>query len=83
MPNPATAPVHLSVATPTPGPIQVTVHDVTGRVLARLTDRNTGGRGSFLWNGRDRHGQRVAAGVYYLHIRAGKRSISKKLTLLD
>lgn len=60
-----------------PGRAQLTVHDVSGRLIATVVDESlTSGPHSFRWSGRDDHGGRVRAGVYFLRLgsRAGEQS---------
>jgi hypothetical protein len=56
------------------GDVTITVHDATGEMLRtlRLEEPYPGkAPQTITWDGRDDHGQRQEAGVYYLRIRAG------------
>ena len=66
-PNPAREQVVLRVDVPRATWARLTVYDVTGRQVRKLADdRLPAGRFSFFWRGRDDHGRRVPAGVYFV-----------------
>jgi hypothetical protein len=69
-PNPGRTPA-IAFRLPGPAHVRLVVHDVAGRVVARLLDtRRPAGRHEVVWGGRSGSGDRVAAGVYYLHFEA-------------
>jgi hypothetical protein len=52
------------------GAYRLTVHDVTGRLVAVLADGGfTGGERSLRWGERDTAGRAVGSGVYYVRLR--------------
>jgi hypothetical protein len=59
------------------------VYDVTGRKVATLAEgaRPTG-PGSARWEGRDRAGRRVAAGVYLLRLELDGRPTTEKIAVV-
>ena len=62
---------------------QLIVFDARGRVIRRLFDKfGAAGRHRLYWDGRDDHGNRVASGVYFYHLRVGDRSSSRKMLLI-
>jgi hypothetical protein len=67
-PNPFTSGVRLGVRAPWDASVTVTVHDVTGRVVASLDEgRLQAGQERIVrWDGIDRHGARAAPGVYFV-----------------
>ena len=53
-------------------PIEINVFDVRGRhVQTLLNESREAGTDFVLWNGSGRDGRRVAAGVYFVRLRAG------------
>jgi hypothetical protein len=65
-PNPFQQETRLSFALPASGPVRLTVHDAAGRWVATLVDgMRDAGRHEVKWGGQDRHGRRVAPGVYF------------------
>jgi len=40
------------------------------------------GRHMIVWNGRDRHGNRVSSGVYYARLRVGRQTQTRSMLLL-
>jgi subtilisin family serine protease len=74
-PNPFTGRIRIQV--PGTGPIRVEVFDVAGRLVWRSEDE--GASSSLGWNGRDRAGREVPAGVYTLRARRNGRWESAKI----
>ena len=66
-----------------PGPVFLAVHDVRGRMTAVLLDRDHEA-GEFVqtWDGRDRSGREVPAGIYFACLRAGDFTAARKMLLL-
>lgn len=60
------------------------VVDLAGRRVRPLTlERSfTPGRQSIVWDGRDAQGARLPAGVYFVHVRAGDQSDTRRIVLL-
>ena len=62
--------------------IQITVYDVLGRVVRRITaGAQSIGTHSVLWDGRSSAGQKVASGTYFYRLQAGGESQTKKMVL--
>jgi hypothetical protein len=58
--------------------VQLTVHDVSGRVVATLVDGvRDAGMNTIRWNA-----DGMASGVYFTKLRAGKTEASQKMVLL-
>jgi hypothetical protein len=80
----------ISFAAPRGASTNVTVHDVTGRTVARLSRAGSGagGHGSasrietLHWDGRDDHGGSLARGVYFVHTSGGGAAASAKFVHL-
>ncbi len=66
-PNPFSQTVSVRYELPAPGPIEIAVHDATGRLVKTLEDEQKG-EGVFLakWDGTTADGQNAASGVYYI-----------------
>jgi len=69
-PNPFNPVTTIRFDVPSPGGrVSLTVHDLSGRVVTRLVEREMpGGRHSAVWDGRDDGGRPVASGVYFYRI---------------
>jgi len=79
-PNPSSGAVRFALEGPEGANVDVTVHDVRGRLLQRLTGvRLAGGAATMTWNGRDRAGRTLPAGVYLVRAKAGNASASARL----
>jgi hypothetical protein len=64
-------------------PVAVTVHDVTGRQIAELQRGAPGiGRHPLVWDGRDRHGVRAAAGIYFVRLAVRGESVDRRTLVL-
>ncbi len=82
-PNPTTGPATVPLETPEAVETLVDIYDVNGRRVRRLADGITGpGRTSLHWDGRDEAGHRVGRGIYFIRVRAGSASWTRKLHVL-
>lgn len=82
-PNPFRVGTRLSFALPGPGPVQLWVVDLQGRIVrrfARVVAR--GGSSEVLWDGRDERGRVLPAGVYLGRIVTNDASGAVRMTLL-
>jgi len=62
--------------------VQIEIFNVLGqRVRALLNAPREAGEHSILWNGANDRGQRVAAGIYLVHLRAGRLVANQKITV--
>jgi len=83
-PNPFGGRTSIEFALPRPGPVELTIHNVAGRTVARLEGGSLpAGRHVRHWNGKSDSGEAVAAGVYFLRLRAGGSSTAAKLLLMQ
>jgi uncharacterized repeat protein (TIGR01451 family) len=80
-PTPGATTVRFSLARPEH--VSLRVYAVSGR-LVREIDAGTqpAGRHILTWDGRDRHGHDVAAGVYFLRAKLGRQEHTQKLVVL-
>jgi len=63
--------------------VRVTVHDVSGRVVAVLADGSRdAGPGEFVWDGRGRDGAVAASGVYFVRLKAEESTDTIKIVLM-
>ncbi len=63
--------------------VQLTIHDVRGRVITRLVDRVEGsGPHVVEWDGRDASGHVAASGIYLVLLNADGTKSSRKLALI-
>ncbi len=63
--------------------VQVTVYDITGRVLKQLTNATQpAGFHTVRWNGRSRDGLELASGIYFYRVQAGTRVFTQKILLV-
>jgi len=84
-PNPSApgAVTTLSFSLARTTPVTLRIHDVSGRVVRTLVDgARTAGPHAVTWDGRDRAGRVLPAGVYLLRLEAGDASASRKLMRL-
>ena len=65
------------------GPVELTVHDVSGRLVQRLESgpRQRGFHG-VRWDGTDGRGRVVPAGVYFVRFAAGGKVSTGRVTLV-
>ena len=65
------------------GPVELTVHDVSGRLVRRLeSGPRQRGFHSVRWDGADGRGRAAPAGVYFVRYSAGGTSSTGRLTLV-
>ncbi len=79
-PNPFRDIITVTCDLPRTGRARVLVRDVRGTLVRTLldTDRQAAGEHVVSWGGRDAHGRRVAAGVYFVTISSGGRTSTGK-----
>jgi hypothetical protein len=81
VPNPTTGPVTIEYALPRSAEIELTVHDVLGREVARLAMAvQTSGLHVTHWMG-ETHGGRAKPGVYFLRLRHPEGQTSRRILL--
>ena len=83
-PNPFNGETTITYSLQEAGPIEIKVYDVLGRSVATLvTESQDAGRYQTIWNGYDRQGREVSAGIYFiqLHTESGERRVIKSVKL--
>ena len=69
---------------PAPAVVSLSVYSVTGQLTRELVQGSMpAGRHQVTWDGRDRSGRRVSAGVYFVQMRTGAFKASRTITLLN
>jgi len=82
-PNPFNPKTSIMFDLPTPGPVELSVYDVKGRLVTTLVDGDMlAGSHEVVWQGRDAAGAPVSSGVYFARVIAGGDAVSKKMLLL-
>ncbi len=82
-PNPFNPTTTLAFTLERPQDVRLTIHDLAGREVRRLVDvRLPAGRHTSPWDGRDRAGQALPAGMYLARLQAGDRVETRKLSLV-
>ncbi len=82
-PNPFNPSTTIKFDLDRPGKVEVTIHDVAGRLVKALVSREMSvGTHLLFWDGADDKGGKAPAGVYMARIATGDQVQSQKLTLL-
>jgi len=83
-PNPFNPSTSIGYYLPAGCAVTLEIYDSSGKLVARLLDGETQGRGthSVEWRGTDGGGRSVSSGVYFYRLRAGRETLSRKMVLL-
>jgi hypothetical protein len=82
-PNPTRGLTTLEYSLPQPGPVTLTVFDVTGSVVRRMNlGTKPAGAHRAVWDGTDDLGRRAPNGVYFLRLQAGVEARQRRVTLV-
>jgi len=82
IPNPARSHVAIRYSLAADGPVSLSVHDITGRVVRPLLASSVRhGAYSVTWDGKDGHSRTLANGVYFLKLAAGDYRQTHKLVM--
>ena len=82
-PNPFNPVTHVEFQIPYDVQVKVSVTDITGREIRVLENsRLNSGAHRVMWDGRDRFGKNVSAGIYLCHVKAGDQIHTGKMLLL-
>jgi uncharacterized membrane protein len=81
-PNPAPGGTSLAYRLPTAQTVQITVHDLRGRLVRTLLDGSSAdGEHVVQWDGKDNRGGRAPAGVYFVNLKTRQGSQTRRLVL--
>lgn len=82
-PNPFKGSTDISYSLASAGKVRLGVYTLTGRLVTELVNESAGaGYHSATWDGKDRYGKDVAAGVYYFILEAGDaKEVGKMIRL--
>ena len=83
IPNPFNPTTTIRFDLPGPGRVQLTIHDVTGRLVTTLANEQfTAGSFRETWNGTDDQGRAAASGIYFARLEAGEYTAVRKMVML-
>jgi hypothetical protein len=81
-PNPFSSATTISFALPQDCPVQLSIYDISGRLVTNLLNDNlTAGNYTLPWMGTDESGKEVSSGMYICHLTAGSYHAAVKLVL--
>ncbi len=83
-PNPFNPSTKIQFKLPAQENVNISIFDVHGREVRTLVTSQTYGPGTYSveWDGRDNNDKRVASGIYFSRMQAGKFSAVKKMSML-
>lgn len=82
-PNPFTRAVRMDYETAEPGPVEVGIYDVRGRLVDVLLRKELpSGPHSTTWTGTGRNGGPVPSGVYFFVLRSSGEAYSRRIILI-
>ncbi len=82
-PNPFIRTTEIEYGVPKDANVNIAVYNLSGQKIATLIEGNRkAGYHSVNWNGKDDSGKRVAKGIYFYRMEAGKFKATRKLTIL-
>jgi agmatine/peptidylarginine deiminase len=83
-PNPFRTQTTISFALPAPGPVNLSVYDIRGRLVQTLVEdkRLKTGDQQVVWAGFDKRGRRAAPGVYLLRIESPTIRETRRIVLV-
>jgi YVTN family beta-propeller protein len=83
VPNPFNPVTKMRFTVPHADHVRLTIYDVTGRLVCRLIDKRLPADNyEISWDGTNSGGRRVASGVYFCRLEAGKSTATRKMVLL-
>ncbi|NOZ04711.1 MAG: T9SS type A sorting domain-containing protein [FCB group bacterium] len=81
-PNPFNARTSISYALPYPGPVDISIIDLAGRITKSFTLQNSAGYHKIIWDGKDQSGRPASSGVYFINATFNQINITEKVSLL-
>jgi hypothetical protein len=81
-PNPAVGGTALAYRLPVQQNVQITVHDLRGRLVRTLVNGSAAdGEHMLQWDGKDNGGQRAPAGVYFFNMKTRQGNLTQRVVL--
>jgi plastocyanin len=82
-PNPTRGALAFAIALPHSAPVSLTVHDVVGRLVARIQDGALpAGEYPFRWDGRGADGRLLQSGRYFIRLVAGNVRETRPVSII-
>jgi len=81
-PNPFNGNTHIKYSVRIPSTVEISVFDLSGRLISNVQEIPPAGTHSYSWNGLTTQGQACESGVYLLTFSGGRSSVSRKVVLL-
>ncbi len=82
-PNPFNPATHIRFSIESSHNTSLIIYNLLGQTVATLLDRKmTPGQYEVIWDGRNKHGQMVASGVYLYRLQAGKFQQTRRMVLM-
>ncbi len=83
-PNPFNPSTTICYSIPTPCRVRIKIYNQLGQLVRTLLneDKLIGNEYKVTWDGAGDHGNKLASGIYYYRLTAGKQSFSKKMLYL-
>lgn len=83
-PNPLRGTAQLALDLPEAGRVEIVVRDVTGRVVARVAEREfAAGLATLSWDGRSATGNRLPSGIYFASAHASRFRATERIVVID
>jgi hypothetical protein len=84
-PNPFNPATSIQFSLPQTEKVHLAIYDIRGRLVRTLVDHELYSQGWYTlnWDGRDNLGQKVASGIYFTKLQAGKFAATRKMTLVE
>jgi len=82
-PNPSRGPVEIKFSLPSEGSAELSVYDLTGRRIRKLTEGIfSSGTSRIIWDGRDERDQGLSEGVYFVRFESKELATTQKVILV-
>lgn len=82
-PNPARSAAFIRLSVPEATAARVAIYDAAGREVRDLTVNVEAGSTLVPWDLRDQEGRRLAAGAYFVTVRAGETTLRSTMTIVE
>jgi len=81
-PNPSSGGLHLAFTVKEPGKVIITIANMTGTAVRKLTVQATSGEQQIYWDGKDETGKDVAPGTYIYELRCKNEVRTGKVAIV-